>query len=75
MIEDGFKIGEKISVKMKYIDPVYAISNEPKLIEQSEFQIFRNKYADEIKIISDIVSEGDEHTREIKKQNGEIKFR
>jgi hypothetical protein len=75
LIEDGTKIGERISVKMKYIDPVYAISNEPKLIEQSEFQIFRNKYRDEIKIISDIVSEGDEHTREIKKQNGEIKFR
>ena len=74
LIEDDTKIGERVSVKMKYIDPVYAISNEPKLIEQPEFQIFRNKYGDEVKIISDIVSEGDEHMREIKKQNREMKF-
>lgn len=62
LIEDGTQIGKRISIKMKYIDPVYAVSNEPRLIEQPEFQIFRSKYEDEIKIVSDVVSERYEHT-------------
>jgi hypothetical protein len=71
LIESGIQTGERVLIKLKYIDPIYATSNEPKLIEQSEFKIFRNKYKDEIKIISDIVSGRDEHTREIKRQNRE----
>ncbi len=47
--------GEKVSLKLKYIDPIYAISNDPELIKQPDFQIFRDKYNEEMKIISDIV--------------------
>lgn len=75
LTEDGAKTGEKFSMKLKHIDPIYAVSNEPELIEQTEFQIYRNRYREEIKIVSDIASEGNEHTREMKRGNGEIKFR
>lgn len=74
-IEGDVETGERVSIKLKHIDPIYAVLNEPKLIEQAKFQIHRNRYKDEIQIVSDIVPEGNEHTREIKRGNGEIKFR
>lgn len=70
LIEGGVETREKVSIKLKYIDPIYAVLNEPKLIEQPEFQVYRNRYRDEIQIVSEV----NEHTREIKKGNGEIKF-
>ncbi len=75
VIDDAVKVGEQTMVKLKHIDPVYTVTNEPKLIEQTEFQMCRGMYEDEIKVVSDVVKEGDEHTREIKRQNREIKFR
>lgn len=75
LIESGVGVGEMISIKLKHLDPIYAVSNEPKLTEQSEFQIFRARYENEIKVVSDVISENDEHTREIKGRGGEIKFR
>lgn len=75
LIEGGAEIEEMISVKLKSLDPIYAVLNEPKLTEQSEFQISRSQYENEIKIVSDVVSENDEHTREIKGEGGEIKLR
>jgi len=75
LIESGAEAGERILIKLKHIDPIYAVSNEPKLIEQSEFQVSRARYENEIKIVSDVISENDEHTREIKGGGGEIKFR
>lgn len=57
LIESGAETGEKISVKLKHIDPVYAVSSEPKLVEQTEFQVYRNQYWEEIRIVSDIASE------------------
>ena len=74
LIGDDGEIGEQVSIKLKHIDPIYAVTNDPKLIEQSEFQIYRNRYMEEIKIVFDIVSEGNEQTQEIKRQNREIKF-
>lgn len=75
LIEDNIKIGELTSVKLKHIDPIYAVTNEPKLMEDSEFQIYKNRYMRELKIVSDIVFEGDEYTRELRQQNRETKLR
>lgn len=75
LIEGDIETGERVSIKLKWIDPIYAMLNEPELVEQDEFQRYRNRYMDEIKIVSDVVSEKDEHTREIEKPNREIKFR
>jgi hypothetical protein len=75
LIENETKIGENIFIKLKYIDPIYAVSNEPELIEQSEFQIYKNLYGKEMQIVYDSVStEESEHTQEMKIINKEIKF-
>lgn len=75
LIDDKVTIGELVSVKLKYIDPVYAVTNEPELIENLEFQRFKDKYERELNIVSEIVSEQNKHTRELKWQNKEIKLR
>ena len=49
--------------------------NEPGLIEQLDFQIFKNEYKDETKIVSNIMSENDNYLQEIKKRNIGIKLR
>lgn len=59
-------IGAKISVKLKRIDPVYAATNESSLFEAREFCVDRETYADEIKIVHDIVLDQDESSREYK---------
>ncbi|MFA6262576.1 MAG: hypothetical protein WC760_14005 [Bacteroidia bacterium] len=75
LIEDETTLGELISIKLKYIDPVYAVTNEPELIENSEFERFKDRYARELSIISEIVLKQNEHTRELNYQNIEKKFR
>ena len=77
IIGENIEIGEQTSVKLKHIDPIYAVTNEPELIENPEFRRFKDVYASELKIVFDIVSDYDEHTRELKGHNnpGEIKFK
>lgn len=75
LIEDRVTVGESISVKLKYIDPIYAVTNEQGLIENSEFQKFKDKYVRELSIVCEIVSEQNEHTRELRRQNRETKLR
>lgn len=62
LVENSAKMGRRVFVKLKYIDPIYAISNEPKLIKQSEFQIYRNRYKNEVEIVSSVVSKRDKDT-------------
>lgn len=68
-------IGEDVSIKLKYIDPVYAITNDPELMKDPEFIRLKGLYANELKIVSDIVSQHDEHTREWRQNNRETKLR
>ncbi len=74
LIEDGVALGEKVSVKLKHIDPVYAVTNEPDLIEDKEFVPYRQKYMEEIDIVLNTLTEGDEHLKETKIINKETKF-
>jgi len=73
VIEDA-TIGEDVSVKLKYIDPVYAITNEPELFKDPEFRRLKASYASELKIVSDITTQDDEHVREWRTRNRETKF-
>lgn len=57
LIEDGVAVGESVSVKLKHIDPVYAVTNEPGLAENLEFQRFKDRYGREVSIVSEIMSE------------------
>jgi len=75
VIDDDTEIGEEVLIKLKYIDPVYAVTNESELIENPEFQSFKERYASEIKIVSEVVPEQDEHTRELRKRSGENKLK
>ncbi len=52
LIEDRITTGEQVLIKLKYIDPIYAISNDQELVIKSEFQAYRDAYAQEIKIVS-----------------------
>jgi hypothetical protein len=74
-IEDTVAVGEQISLKLKYIDPIYAVTNEPELMERQEFLRAKEIYATELKIVSDIVAEQDEHARELKRQNNGFKLK
>ena len=75
VIGENISIGTEASVKLKYIDPIYAITNEPELAQNSEFKELKREYADELKIVSDIVGQYDEHTREWKTHTRETRFR
>lgn len=74
-VAEDATIGEEISVKLKHIDPVYAITNEPELFKDPEFQRLKASYASELKIVSDITAQHDEHTREWRTHKRETKFR
>ena len=74
VVEDA-TIGEEVSVKLKHIDPVYAITNDPELFKDPEFRKLKKGYVSELKIVSDITGQHDEHTREWKTHNREKKFR
>jgi len=66
LIEGKTATEDHVLIKLKHIDPIYAISNDPELAVKPEFQIYQEKYAQEIKIISETLTETGEHTREIK---------
>lgn len=76
LIEEKTVIGEHVVMKLKYVDPVYAITNDPELLAEPDFEAYKDVYASEIKIISKaLVEEMGEHTQEIKRLGNEIKFR
>ena len=64
VIGEDVSPGTEDSVKLKYIDPIYAITNEPKLSENTEFKELKQAYADEMKIVTDVVTQQDEHVHE-----------
>jgi hypothetical protein len=74
VMEDA-TIGGEASVKLKHIDPVYTITNEPELFRDPEFRRLKAAYASELKIVSDITAQHDEHTREWRTHKRETKFR
>ncbi|MEX0917431.1 MAG: hypothetical protein WDZ90_02835 [Candidatus Paceibacterota bacterium] len=45
--------GEYVSIKLKYIDPIYAISNNPELATNPEFKVYKDAYAQEIAILAE----------------------
>jgi hypothetical protein len=69
----------EVSVQLKYIDPIYALTNDPSLIEDREFNEITSQYSRELEIVHDIVSEQNEHTKEQNREQnnkgGEMKFR
>lgn len=75
LIEDKTATGECVLIKLKHIDPIYAISNDPELAVKPEFQVYKDVYAQEIKIVSENLAETGEYTREIKGLGNETKFR
>lgn len=72
LISDSVAIGEQISIKLKDIDPVYAITNEPTLAESSEFGESKGLYVDELKIVYDALSKfgQNEHRQELEHGRG-----
>ncbi len=74
VVEDA-TIGEEVSVKLRHIDPVYAVTNEPELFKDPEFRNLKASYASELKIVSDITAQHDEHAREWRAHKRETKFR
>lgn len=75
LAEDAVELGETVRVKLKHIDPIYATTNEPRLIDYPEFARWKEVYASELRIVSDVISEIEERAREVKNQKRETKFR
>lgn len=75
LIADETAPGEYVSIKLKHIDPIYAVTNDPELKVNPEFKAFTDMYAQEIKIVSESSAEADEHMQEIENSGSEIKFR
>ena len=75
VIGEDVSSGTEVSVKLKYIDPIYAITNEPKLSENVEFMEHERAYADEMKVVTDVVAQQDEHVREWKRHHHEMRLR
>lgn len=71
VIQDGV-IGVDTLVELCDIDPVYAVTNDPSLAENEEFRSRKQRYANEIAIISDALKETDEPSRE---SSSHLKFR
>ncbi len=63
LVEDKIEIGESILIKLKYIDPVYAVSNDPELLTDPEFTAYRDIYSQEIKVMSESIAELNELRR------------
>ena len=74
LIGDKTATGEDVSIKLKQIDPIYAMLNDSGLLVKPEFQIYRDTYEQEFKIIVENLSEIGEHAREIKGLCKETKF-
>lgn len=75
VIGEDVSHGTEASVKLKCIDPIYAITNEPKLSENTEFKELKRAYNDEMKIVTDVVTQQDEHVHEWKRHHSEMRLR
>lgn len=62
-IDEG-AIGTDLHVELRNIDPIYAITNDLLLTENTEFLLRKKKYANEIAIISDAFKDSGEQDRE-----------
>ncbi len=62
----------RTAVKLKYIDPVYALTNEPDLVDDPEFRRLKEVYAAEMSLVSDCLNEA---AKEHRRHNDEGKFR
>lgn len=65
-VVSGSVASKKYSVKLRDIDPIYASTNEPSLLDIHEFLADNSTYTEELKIIRGIVLEGGEPTSEYK---------
>ena len=61
-----------VPVKLKYIDPVYALTNEPELFNNPEFLTRKSKYADALTLVTESLNEV---KREVREESPEIKFK
>lgn len=61
-----------VPVKLKYIDPIYALTNEPNLVDDPEFRCSKGAYSTEMSLVSDCLNES---TKELRKHDDEWKFR
>lgn len=59
-------IGEYKTLPLKHIDPIYAVTNEPDLQTEPNFQRFKQVYANEIEHVTGSVRDQDEHLQEVK---------
>lgn len=75
LIEDKMVTGENILIKLKYIDPIYAVSNDSELVTDPEFSVYRDAYSQEVKVMSESIDELNELRHEINGLNNETKFR
>lgn len=71
IIGDATEIGNKIPIKLKHLDPIYAVTNDPGLIDNPEFKKLKNNFKGEIDIMSSNASEKNERDNHMK----EFKFR
>ncbi len=58
-------VGEDVFVELKYLDPVYAITNEPSLAKNLELLLRKRKYHSEISIVSRSIRKNDESKIEL----------
>lgn len=64
--------GTSVPIELGAIDPIYALTNEPSLAENAEFRSKKQKYADEMAIVSEALNRRDERNQEWRSH---IKFR
>lgn len=62
----------QVPVKLKDIDPVYALTNEPRLFDGAEFRRSKVQYEDVMTLVSDCMNEA---TKEPHKETSENRFR
>lgn len=61
-----------VLVRLRDIDPVYAVTNDPSLAEDTEFLSEKKRYASEIAVVSNILKENGEPSKE---PSSHLKFR
>ena len=57
--------GANANIKLRDIDPVYAVTNEHSLVKDAEFLAKHKEHAGEIAILGKILGENNEQSREL----------
>jgi len=55
LIKKDTAVGDVVSLSLEHIDPVYAVTNEPGLVDAPEFCRCKDWYAEELRIVSKVL--------------------